>query len=570
MENHRWSVRGVVGTAALALLAGALVWRCGDDDSVANPCTQLLCEGGSEACCIPAVPGTWDPAAMVCNCQPPVADADADGDDVPGPDADGDDVPETLDDGAVDEGTDPCWEYPCGSTGTRLGNILPDTSYTAVNTAADAYLGSDGLLGMRDLYQANEAHGGTLKAVLFFVTAVWCPYCAEEADKLNALYEELRDQGVLLVGIVTDGPTPGRPATATEARTYASRHGWTFPAVMGDVPSNYWPPEDVASGEIGVPLHLFVDAREMRLYGRFAGAVEMKMPRYALEEIATSPHWRSPGVREFDFDCAPGTGSESEPNDGEAGYEDGTGFAATPYTLTGVFCPPTVGDGLLLDVDVVNLGRLAAGTAIDVSMTTAGSSTYPFFELIPGSSAGGYPTMGPSAMGTGAARRQWVILAADQYFVGGLDGRQMSSFYYGEGATVPLRDQCCEGGPGYDYEMTIAPFTLAPTDGAVTVGTPVSGAFADGSLDVYTLEITTSEPRTVRMTAGDTNRLDPFLVIYDPATSTVVGWNDDEASGNLNSLVRFTPTAAGTLYVVAGYYAAAFRSSPPAYTITVE
>lgn len=570
MKNGRWTVRGVVGTAALAVLAGAFAWRCGDDDSSSLPCTQLLCEGGSEICCIPAAPGTWDPVAMACNCVPPVADADADGDDVPGPDADGDDVPETLDDGTAEEGADPCWEYPCGSTGTRLGNVFPDVAYTAVNAAADEYLGEDGLFGMRDLYQHNEAHGGTLKAVMFFVTATWCPYCAEEADRLEELYQALRDQGVLLVGLVAqdDG---GNPPSALEGRTYANRHGWTFPTVIADadIPANYWPPDDVASGEIGFPLHLFFDVREMRLYGRFAGAVENKMPRYALEEIAAEPHWRSPGVREFDFDCAPGTGTETEPNDGEAGYEDGTGFAAAPYTLTGVFCPPTVGDGLVLDVDAVNLGRLSAGTVIDVSMTTAGTSTYPFFELIPASSAGGYPTMGPSAMGTTEARRQWVILAADQYFVGGLDGRQMSSFYYGEGATVPERDQCCEGGPGYDYSMTVQSHTLAPTDGAVTVGTPVSGAFADGSLDVYSLEVVAGEARTVRMTAADTDRLDPFLVIYDPATSSVVGWNDDEASGNLNSMVRFTPAAAGTLYVVAGYYAVSFRS-PPAYTITVD
>ncbi|MBN1774228.1 MAG: TlpA family protein disulfide reductase, partial [Deltaproteobacteria bacterium] len=347
MQGNRWTVRGVVGTAALALLVGSFLWRCGDDDNSASLCTQLLCEGGSELCCDPPAAGTWDPALMACNCPPPGTDADADGDDVPGPDADGDDVPGPDADGD-DDGADPCWAYPCGSTGTRLGNILPDTSYTAVNTAADAYLGDDGLFGMRDLYQANEVHGGTLKAVLIYVTTVWCPYCGQEAAKLEDLYQELRDQGVLLVGIVTDGARPGVPATAAEGRTYASRYGWTFPAVIGDVPTEYWPPDDVASGEIGVPLHLFVDAREMRLYGRFAGAVEMKMPRYALQEIATAPSWSSPGVRAFTFDCAPGTGTETEPNDGEGGVEDGTGFATTPFTLTGVFCPPTVGDGLLL------------------------------------------------------------------------------------------------------------------------------------------------------------------------------------------------------------------------------
>ncbi len=570
MQSNRWTARGFVGTAALALLVALFVWKCDDDDGTpTDRCTQLLCEGGSEFCCIPALPGSWDPTLMACNCPPPGTDADADGDDVPGPDADGDDVPEAdADADGDDDGADPCWAYPCGTTGTRLGNILPDTSYTSVSAAADEYLGGDGVFDLHDLYQANEAHGGTLKAILFYVTTVWCPYCGQEAAKLEALYQELRADGVLLVGIITDGATPGRPATAAEGRNYATRYGWTFPAVIGDIPTNYWPPDDVASGEIGVPLHLFVDAREMRLYGRFAGAVEMKMPRYALQEIAAAPSWSSPGVRSFSFDCAPGTGTETEPNDGTAGREDGTGFATTPYTLTGVFCPPTVGDGLLLDVDVVNLGTLTAGTAVDVSMTTSGTSTYPFFNLTPATSAGGYATYGPSAMSTAEARRQWVILWTGQHLLVGLDGRQFSSFYYGD-ATVPLGDQCCEGGPGYDYELTVSPFTLAPTDGAVAVGTPVTNTFEDGSLDVFSLDVTSGTAYAVRMIATNTDRLDPYLVIYNPTGPAVLGSNDDEASGNYNSLVRFTAAADGTVYVVAGYYAASFIV-PPEYTITVE
>jgi hypothetical protein len=59
-------------------------------------------------------------------------------------------------------------------------------------------------------------------------------------------------------------------------------------------------------------------------------------------------------------------------------------------------------------------------------------------------------------------------------------------------------------------------------------------------------------------------------VIYNPDTSTVLGSNDDVASGNLNSQVIFTASAAGTVYVVSGYYAASFRGGGPSYTITVN
>jgi hypothetical protein len=123
------------------------------------------------------------------------------------------------------------------------------------------------------------------------------------------------------------------------------------------------------------------------------------------------------------------------------------------------------------------------------------------------------------------------------------------------------------------YDLSIDRFTLAVTDGAVAVGTPASGAFSSGDLDVRSLDVTAGTSYTVRMNATDTAALDSYLVVYNPDTSTVLGSNDDDPagpSGNLNSVVTFTASAAGTVYVVAGYYAASFRAGGPAYTITVN
>jgi thiol-disulfide isomerase/thioredoxin len=528
MSSRVWTVMVVV----VLSLSAAFVAGTACDESGGNPggnCSQLLCESGSRSCCDPPLAGTWDPSLMICNCPPPGPGADADAD---------------------ADTSDPCWPYPCAPYGTRLGNVIADLNFTPVNDAATTMAGADGVFDFHDMYQQTESHGGNLKALMIFVSAGWCSVCASEAPKLNALYEELQSQGVLLLG-----------------RNYATRYGWTFPTVIGDVATNYWPPDDVASGQIGVPLHIFMDLRGMRLYGRFAGGTEMKMPRYILTEIATTPHWSAPGTREFDFDCAPGTGTEAEPNDTTTNAVNGTSL---PFTMSGVSCPPTVGDGLLLDQDTVNLGTLAAGTVIDVTAGTgAGTPTYPFFELMPATSAMGYATMGPSYMGASSVNRQWVILAAGQYYLAVVDGRLMSSFYYGS-ATPPLDDQCCEGGPDYAYDLSIDRFTLAVTDGAVTPGTPASGSLADGDVDVRPLDVTSGTAYAIRMTAADTDILDPYLVVYDPDTSAVLGSNDDAASGNLNSLVNYTATATKTIWLVAGYYAASYRGGAPAYTLTVN
>jgi thiol-disulfide isomerase/thioredoxin len=560
-------IRTMAAVVALSLTV-ALAVGTACDESGGNPggnCSQLLCEGGSVLCCDPALPGTWDPAGMSCGCPPPDTDADADGDGDVAADADAD-----ADADVDSDSSDPCYAYPCAPYGTALGDVFSDLDFTPANEAAVTMAGDDGSFDFHDLYATTPTHGGTNTAMMVFVSAGWCSVCAQEAPKLEALYQELKDQGVLLLGILTDGNTPGVNATATEGAAYARRYGWTFPTVVGQVDTNVWPPADVASGSIGVPLHFFMDLREMRLYGRFAGGTEMKMPRYILTEIATEPHWSAPGERDFNFDCAPGTGTENEPNDQASNAVNGTSL---PFEMSGVSCPPTVGDGLLLDADMVNLGTLTAGTVIDVGVAAgADAPTYPFMQLVPATSSMGYPTMGPSFMGAASVGRQWVILAAGQYFLAVVDGRQMSSFYYGT-ATPPVDDQCCEGGPEYTYDLSIDRFTLAVTDGAVAVGTPASGAFSSGDLDVRSLDVTAGTSYTVRMNATDTAALDSYLVVYNPDTSTVLGSNDDDPagpSGNLNSVVTFTASAAGTVYVVAGYYAASFRAGGPAYTITVN
>jgi thiol-disulfide isomerase/thioredoxin len=566
--------QGVPGTASLAAVVAALllgVLPAGCDESSGNPqgnCTQLRCQSGSAYCCDPALPGTWDPAAMVCWCPPPGdpdADADGDGDEAADADADGDDTTDS---------SDPCYPYPCSPYGTRLGNVFRDYVFTPVNDPATTMAGADGEFAFDDLYGQNESHGGTLKALFVFVTAGWCSVCAAEAPKLEALYEELHPLGVEFLGLITDGNASGVPATPAQGAAYAARYDWTFPAVVdsaGNITQNFWPPDAVASGSIGVPLHLFFDLRNMRLYGRFAGGTEMKLPRYFLTEIATAPQWTDTFARDFNFDCAPGTGTETEPNSLGGTPENGT---TLPYELSGVLCPPAVGDGILFDEDDIDLGTLAAGTVIDATVTAGtGSEVYPSSTLVRVSGTSvAWSNSGPTMMGTSANGRQWVIDTAGRYYLSVADGRLGAGSFYGT-ATPPAADQCCEGGPDYTYTVSVTPFTLAATDVAVTAGsTSPPFTLDDGDLNVHPLDVTAGTPVNVRLIAASTDIMDPYLVLWDPATSTMLGFNDDEnyTGRNFNSLVTLTPTTTGTIWVVVGYYVAYFRGGPPTYTIQIS
>lgn len=532
------------------LAAAAAGWGCKGDDTTAAD------DGGADV----------ESEAEV----PPEADVEVDAE-----------PPEDVleDDGAAEaeaDTVDPCAAYPCGPYGANLGDVLADWSLQAVNGAAGAMSGGDDLVDMHDFYALTEAHGGTAKALLIFVTSVWCPYCAAEADLLEDLYQELHPLGVEFLGLVLDGATPGVIATPVAARTYAMRHGWSFPAAviseeLYDDLTRYWPPEDRASGEIGVPLHLFYDLRGMRMYGRFAGAVQTNVLRAPLREIAEDPQWVSPGRRRITLDCAPGTGTETEPNSIGESPENGTSL---PYALSGVQCPPVVGDGLFLDEDDVDLGTLEAGTAIDVEVSTgAGTGVYPFavFLRVSGSSVDLMQDT-PWVMGPGPNGRQFLVDQRGRYFLAVIDGRLRSTNYYGPDLEVPAADGCCVGGPDHTYDLAVSPFTLAVTDDAVAVGTSAPFTLDGGDLNVHPFDVTGGTSYAIRMEAADRNLLNTYLVVWDPAASAVRGANDDEdaGAGNTDSLVRVTPAADGTLWVVAGYTGASFRAGPPAYTIRIE
>ncbi len=340
-------------------------------------------------------------------------------------------------------------------------------------------------------------------------------------------------------------------------------------AVAGaDLPDNYWPPADVESGNVGVPLHIFIDLRNMRLYGRVAGAWEMKLFRPVLEDLATAPSWTGTWTREFDFDC--GTGTEVEPNTLGVSPEDGT---TLPFNMSATGCEPDIGDGAMLDEDDIDLGTLTAGTLLQVTSASGASSAYyPFFEALRINAAGTsieWSTMGPSFMDPGTVQRQWIIDTTGHYAIAAIDGRLMAGSFYGD-ATTPPADQCCEGGPTYTYDITVSTPTLATTGAPLAVNTPFHATLDSGDLDVYEFAAIGGTAYTFDLVSDDFATMDPYMYVYNPATSAVIGFNDDVdyAGGDYDSQVTWNPGADTTVWVVAAYWGAWFNGTP-GYTITV-
>lgn len=458
--------------------------------------------------------------------------------------------------------SDPCWNYPCGDTGVNPGDVAEDISFSSANEAAGALDGGDGVLSFSDLYLHNEAHGGTLRGALLFVSAGWCPVCAEEAPRLNALYESLRDQGILLIGVVAED-NDYRPASLQFAENYGLSKGWTFPTVAGSPPMGFWANDEYAGA---LPFHLFVDLRDMRLFGRYTSGAVPKLLRFPLEELAAGPNYGANGARIIDFDCAPGSG-DAEPND----YATPISGSARPFNLSGVLCPPTIEDDLETDEDVIDLGTLQAGTVIDVAMSRpTGSPTYPIFMLLRDDGSNWYQ-WGPGLLDTDQAGRQWVIDTTGRYVLSAFEGRIASGWYYGEISSPTADQECCEGGPEYTYSLAIGSFDLAATEAPLVVGQTRTGDVDTRNLQVFPFDASATVSHTFTLET-DSAFLDPYLVLYDPVGHAVLAFDDDidNTASNYNARVTWTPTASQTVWVVVSYVNLWVRVTTPGYRLTVQ
>jgi hypothetical protein len=160
-------------------------------------------------------------------------------------------------------------DYPCGPYGNGHCEVIADHGFVPVNAYAEDLAGSGGIFDLSDIY-ADESIVG----ILLFGTAGWCSVCSYEADWLNDIYSDFQDidgEGgrIEIVAVIFEGSTPGMPATAEYAESYAERNNFIFPAVAdtrGDVLYYF----DAQSS----PGNILIDATEMRIHRVIQGFIE--------------------------------------------------------------------------------------------------------------------------------------------------------------------------------------------------------------------------------------------------------------------------------------------------------
>ena len=142
--------------------------------------------------------------------------------------------------------------------------VVENLTFIPANQAAIDMAGNTEVFDLTNLYLNGPAHQGDITTVLLFETAGWCPYCGDEAAYLNALYNELKTDGLLIVGVVSQDTT-GAAATFEYANGYANNYGWEFPTVIGSL-TGY-------QGSGGLPNNLTVTTGGMLMHDQFNGAL---------------------------------------------------------------------------------------------------------------------------------------------------------------------------------------------------------------------------------------------------------------------------------------------------------
>ena len=171
-----------------------------------------------------------------------------------------------------------CYFYPCGPYGTASGEVIQNLEFTNSFNLENSESSQDesqgdststpSIYSFLDLYQQSVAFGGDLKGVLLYQGTGWCNYCQIEANYLNALYQSYRDSGFLILGIMAEDGS-FEQATQEYVSNYAAEKGWTFPALIGQIPAEYYPNQQIA-----YPFHIFLDLTNMEIYGTVYGGAQ--------------------------------------------------------------------------------------------------------------------------------------------------------------------------------------------------------------------------------------------------------------------------------------------------------
>jgi thiol-disulfide isomerase/thioredoxin len=189
---------------------------------------------------------------------------------------------------------DPCGSYPCAPYGSKEGETTKNIAFELGNQYSQSQSLNKTTFEFKDVYRQSVANGGNVKGLAIFLTTGWCTYCSYEAMMLEDLYQEYKDQGLLIMGIVVQDAN-GDWADGGDAEIYSSTWDWTFPSVptAKQEPSGVmsldifklWPDAYVAQGSLAFPLTVYVNVEDMTVHKKQIGLTQLDQMKIDIEDL---------------------------------------------------------------------------------------------------------------------------------------------------------------------------------------------------------------------------------------------------------------------------------------------
>ena len=155
-------------------------------------------------------------------------------------------------------------------TGWEIGEILPNASLRDQNN-----------IGF-DLWRLYG------NVILLDFSAGWCVPCKELAEGAQEMWESYREQGFMVVHMITETSIPGNPADLAMQEAWADMFDLTFPVVR-DVSGDLYgrlSTQDLYTGSL--PFMLVLD-RDMRIQGSFGAGQEAQITAAIEGLLPTEP-----------------------------------------------------------------------------------------------------------------------------------------------------------------------------------------------------------------------------------------------------------------------------------------
>ena len=104
---------------------------------------------------------------------------------------------------------------------------------------------------------------GQVKAVFINQSAGWCTVCQSEADRMEQIYNDFKDDGLIILQAMFED-NAGKPADSAFCQSWRNTFGLTFPVLVDNL--NYFAPfHPNYPSSIATPLNMLID-RNMRIH----------------------------------------------------------------------------------------------------------------------------------------------------------------------------------------------------------------------------------------------------------------------------------------------------------------